>query len=280
MNSWQITVVSYVRGMYKVLPYSLYICDKVIRIEEEHKGSFLRFCRGYIVKEPAPEPDYTIKVYQNEIDKFRQVPRSKCNAGISAFLEETEKLRSVANTKWDDQISGDLILKKLAVSLLQGERTLFIHGSVVAHKKSAFMFTAPSGIGKTTHSLLWTKYLQDAYILNGDKPFISTGEKIMAWGSPWCGSEQYNRNEGVELKAICILRRAEKNLLTEISADEAFPMLAKQTGDPDPSDYRTKIWLMEGLERLRGRVKFYLYEMNNLLEEEAFHTTYDVLSKL
>ena len=62
--------------------------------------------------------------------------------------------------------------------------------------------------------------------------------------------------------------------------DEALAMLSHQIGDPDPSDFHTKIWMMEGLERLRGRVKFYRYEMNNFKEEEAFHTTYDVLSKL
>ena len=157
---------------------------------------------------------------------------------------------------------------------------MFFHGSVVACRSSAFMFTAPSGTGKTTHSLLWTKHLPEAYILNGDTPFVSTGDPVKAWGSPWCGSERYNHNEGVPLKAICFLTRAEKNRIMEISADEAIPMLALQTGDPDFSDYRTKIWLMEGMNRLCGRVKFYRYEMNNLEEEEAFHTTYDVLSKL
>lgn len=237
--------------------FSLYICEKVIRIEEE-KGSFLRFCRGYIVKEPAPESDFVIRVTEKEINAQRMASK----------------------IEWVPILSSFVVARKLAKRLLEDEYTLFIHGSVVAHHNSSFMFTASSGTGKTAHSLLWTKNLSDAYILNGDKPFVSTGKMIKAWGSPWCGSERYNRNEGVELKAICFLERAEKNRLVEISDEEAIPMLALQTADPDPDDYRTKIWMIEGLNRLRGRVKFYRYEMNNIAEDEAFHTTYDVLSKL
>ena len=238
-------------------PYSLYICEKVIRVEEEI-GSFIKRCRGYIVKEPAPEADYCIVITKEEIDMQRTIsgPWSK------------------------DDLCGFVLLRKLAKLLLKDERTIFVHGSVVAYQGSAFMFTAPSETGKTTHSLLWTKHLPNAYILNGDKPFISTGDQVIAWGAPWTGFEQYNRNEGKVLKAICFLERAEKNRIVEISDDEALAMLSHQIGDPDPSDFHTKIWMMEGLERLRGRVKFYRYEMNNFKEEEAFHTTYDVLSKL
>ena len=237
--------------------YSLYICDKIIRVKEA-TSKFIYSCRGYIIKEPSPDPDYFISVSKEEIE-------------IGKMLSESGGM---------NQVASGVILRKLAMWLLEKERTLFIHGSVVAYHGAAYLFTAPSGTGKTTHSRLWIKNLPDAYILNGDKPFVSTGEKIMAWGSPWCGSERYNRNEGVELKAICFLKRAEKNLITEITADEAIPLLASQTGDPDPDDYRTKIWMMEALEQFRGRVKFYRYEMNNLAKEEAFHTTYDVLSYL
>lgn len=237
--------------------YSLYICDKVVRVEEEN-SIFFRFCRGYIIKEPAPEPDYIISITKEAIV-------SQCKT---------------KENDGDSLLSGFLVLKELAKLLLLDERTLCFHGSVVAYNNSAFMFAAPSGTGKTTHSLLWTENLPDAYILNGDKPFVSTGSKIVAWGSPWCGSEHYNRNEGVELKAICFLERADKNRIIEFSWENAFPMLTKHTGDPDPLDFHTKIWIMEGLNRLRGRVKFYRYEMNNLEEKEAFHTTYDVLSKL
>ena len=52
--------------------YSLSICNKVIRIESEC-GKFIRFCKGYIIQEPAPEPDYTITVSRSEINLQRYI---------------------------------------------------------------------------------------------------------------------------------------------------------------------------------------------------------------
>ena len=51
-----------------MLTYSLFICNKVIRIQNEC-GKFIHFCRGYIIQEPAPDPDYTIFVSKSEIDE-------------------------------------------------------------------------------------------------------------------------------------------------------------------------------------------------------------------
>ena len=87
-------------------PYSLYICEKVIRVEEEI-GSFIKRCRGYIVKEPAPEADYCIVITKEEIDMQRTIsgPWSK------------------------DDLCGFVLLRKLAKLLLKDERTIFVHGS-------------------------------------------------------------------------------------------------------------------------------------------------------
>ena len=237
-----------------MLTYSLYICNKIIRIQNEC-GKFVRYCKGYIIKEPAPEPDYTIYVTKAEIDAQRRLTPEY---GV-------------------DLLEGFVILGKLANYLLEYEKTIYVHGSVVAYKNSAYMFTADSGVGKTTHSRLWTSNLKDSYIINGDKPFISTGDSIMAWGSPWCGSERYNRNVGVQLKAICFLERSEKNSITEICFQDALPQLAKQTGNTDYRHSRSRIHIMEALYSLGKQVKFYKYNMNNF-EEDAFATTYNMLS--
>lgn len=236
--------------------YSLFICNRVIRIESEH-GKFLRFCRGYIIQEPAPEPDYTITVSKAEI-----IAQQSMSSAYGMDMQE-----------------GFVILRKLAEYLLEEDRTIFMHGSVVAYNDSAYMFTAESGVGKTTHSRLWVSNLDGAYILNGDKPFISTGDRITAWGSPWCGSERYNRNNGVQLKAICLLQRAEKNSISEISFAEALPILARQTGDLNTGQSSTRIHILEALYSIGQKVKVYRFLMNNLADD-AFATSYQVLSKI
>ena len=236
--------------------YSLYICNKVIRIHNEC-GKFVRFCRGYIIQEPAPEPDYVIYVSESEIAAQRIL-----SPGYGV-----------------DMLEGFVILRKLTKYLLEDEDAIFVHGSVVAYKNSAYMFTAASGVGKTTHSKLWTSNLSDAYILNGDKPFISTGDGIVAWGSPWCGAERYNKNAGVPLKAICFLERAETNSMTEMKFEDALPLLARQTGNIDYSHSESRIHIMKALFRIGENIRFYKFNMNNF-SEDAFMTSYQVLSKL
>lgn len=236
--------------------FSLYICDKIIRIETEC-GQFLRFCKGYLIKEPAPDPDYVITITFEEIEAQRLLSGS-CGLGM---------------------LEGFVILNKLAGLLLVNEGILFMHGSVVAVDNAAYMFTAVSGVGKTTHSRLWLSNLSNAYILNGDKPFISTKKDVFAWGSPWCGAERYNKNKGVELKAICIMERANNNSISEISFEEALPVLSSQTGVPNRDIYKSQICILEALNRLNGKVRFYHHQVNNF-KEDAFCSTYNVLSKL
>lgn len=64
-----------------------------------------------------------------------------------------------------------------------------MHGAVVAWKDQGYLFTAPSGTGKSTHLALWKKYLGDqAEVINGDKPFLKVMEdEVWVYGTPWAG---------------------------------------------------------------------------------------------
>ena len=71
----------------------------------------------------------------------------------------------------------DYFYEKLAVFRMTADRmpeygALLFFGSVVAAEGKAFLFTAPAGTGKTTHSLLWLEALPQAHILTDDKPFL------------------------------------------------------------------------------------------------------------
>ena len=237
--------------------YSLYICNKIIRVNSEH-GKFIRFCRGYIIQEPAPDPDIVIDVYKDDI----------------------YKLKELSDQYGFDMAEGFVILRKLSEYLLVNEQTILMHGSVVAYKNSAFMFTANSGVGKTTHSRLWISNLKDAFIVNGDKPFISSqSNDIVVWGSPWCGSERYNKNIGVPLKAICLVERAENNSISEISFKEVLPLLALQIGNPNTQNDALRPIIFEALCSIIGKVKLYSFKMNNY-KEDAFATSFRALSGL
>lgn len=108
---------------------------------------------------------------------------------------------------------------------------LTFHGACVEFNGKAYIFTARSGTGKSTHIKLWRRYLgSPVKIVNGDKPIISidntsngTGAPIIkACGSPWAGKERWQRNVQVTLGGICILNRGTDNSIRKASTQEAL----------------------------------------------------------
>ncbi|MBS6734163.1 MAG: hypothetical protein KH275_03010 [Clostridiales bacterium] len=99
------------------------------------------------------------------------------------------------------------------------------HASVVRWRGEAVIFTAASGIGKTTQAELWKKY-RGAEILNGDKVILICREEVCtAWGTPWKGSSPYSENNKAPLRAIVVLEQAKKNAIRRIEGTEAMSRL-------------------------------------------------------
>lgn len=129
------------------------------------------------------------------------------------------------------------VYRKLAQLLVQDD-ILLMHGAVVAVDGQAYLFTAKSGTGKTTHTRLWLQQFGDrAVMVNGDKPLLHvTNKGVTAYGTPWDGKEHLSTNTSCPLKAICILTRSEINHIKRISKKEALPMLCQQIHRPaDPA---------------------------------------------
>ena len=108
--------------------------------------------------------------------------------------------------------------------------TLMLHGSVVVVEEEAYLFTARSGTGKSTHTRLWCQAFGDrAAVINDDKPFLRClPEQVLACGSPWSGKHGLDQNRTVPLRGICILERGRENIISPMVAADALPMLLKQ----------------------------------------------------
>lgn len=104
---------------------------------------------------------------------------------------------------------------------------MMLHASAVAVDNEAYLFSAPSGTGKSTHTRLWLeKFGERAFILNDDKPIIRIlDDGIYAYGAPWCGSSDIGRNAKVPLKAICFIERAEHNRIKRMTAADGMPII-------------------------------------------------------
>lgn len=99
------------------------------------------------------------------------------------------------------------------------------HSSTICYKDKGVIFTAASGTGKSTHTGLWTKYYNDAFILNDDSPVIRIiDNKILFCGTPWSGKTELNKNICVDGAAVVFLQRGE-NSIKPVTGINAFKML-------------------------------------------------------
>ena len=104
-------------------------------------------------------------------------------------------------------------------SLLALERHLnkresyILHCAYLDYNNKAYLFSGPSGIGKTTHTDLWSKHFPStARVLNGDKCLIEKrGNEFYALGWPICGSSGICFNEERKIAAIILLQQTPEN---------------------------------------------------------------------
>ena len=142
---------------------------------------------------------------------------------------------------------------------------ILLHSSAVVYNGEAYLFSAPSGTGKSTHTQLWLKRFKGSYILNDDKPAIMLTDKgIYVYGTPFSGKTDLNVNTGVPLKAICALERGEKNSISRIDNDEALYRILNQTVRPYNED--RMIQVLDILDKILTNVPMYKLYCNTDIE--------------
>ena len=189
---------------------------------------------------------------------------------------ECDDKKSYRTAPENAQLETLAVYRKISKELLEYDIFL-MHGAVIAYNENAYMFTAASGTGKTTHIRKWLQNLEEAYVVNGDKPLIKvTNDEIIAFGTPWCGKERLGTNCMVPLRAIVLMERGENNAIHEISFEEAFLYIFKQTYLPHDADLTKKT--LNLLSKLKGKVKFYQFSFNNM-KEDAFEVAYNAITK-
>lgn len=134
------------------------------------------------------------------------------------------------------------------------------HGAAICFDGKGYVFTAPSGTGKSTHIKLWRHYLEKKVdIINGDKPIITVqGDEVTVHGTPWAGKELWHKNHSFPLGSICLLRRGDTCSAGMADIGENLPFLLRQIYMPYEQD---KVELtMELVDRVLRTVSLtYLY---------------------
>ncbi|MBQ6946677.1 MAG: hypothetical protein IJN42_01400 [Clostridia bacterium] len=107
---------------------------------------------------------------------------------------------------------------------------IYLHASAVEYEGMAYLFSAPCGTGKSTHTKLWEQHFAGAQVFNDDKPALRRLEgKWYAYGTPWCGKDGINQNRKVPIAGICFLHQAPENRIRRLSNREAVAQILPQT---------------------------------------------------
>lgn len=237
------------------------IADTVFSVDSIH-NEVHELCRDYQCNEPS---EFTITINQQDIEYERE-------RSIKTNIKEGNPVKNYS----DSYLETLAVYRKLCEILIDRDILLF-HGSVIAVDGIAFLFTAKSGTGKSTHTRLWREYFGErAVMINDDKPLLKiTDSGVTVYGTPYDGKHRISTNTSAPLKAICWLNRGETNSIKEISKSEAYPILMQQTHRPVGASKMERIF--ELLDKMCTSIKLYKLYCN--ITPDAVATAFNGMNK-
>lgn len=233
--------------------FNVRLADKAIQISGIHP-ELKDFFKDYVI--PDTCPDFSVSWSNDEI-----------------LSEQNFQLETTFSESYLETLTA---LRKIAEIFPHYNRIL-MHGASITYKDKAYLFTAPSGTGKSTHIRLWKRHLgNDVDIVNGDKPFISLEETPLIYGTPWAGKERWQKNRCAPLEGICFVTRGLENRIRRIEPAECLPLLMKQVYIP--TDAIAAGLTLELLDTMLKKVPLYLLECD--ISEDAVRCSFEALTGL
>lgn len=169
--------------------------------------------------------------------------------------------------------TGSLFYRKL--TLFEG---MMLHASAIVMDGQAYLFTAPSGIGKSTHTGLWRQMFGDRVtVINDDKPMIRKQNGVYrAFGTPWSGKTDLNCNVSAPLKGIVFLSRGEQNTIRRAipPRDAVVPLFLTQT--VRPRDPERMAAMLQTANEILLSTPLYFLQCN--ISKEAVQVSYSALT--
>lgn len=218
-------------------------------------------CNNYLT---SLAPEFFVEISPEDIEAEQEKSRKEALVeGNEIVLYPPDYLETLA------------VYRKIAEKIPSYSAFLF-HGSAISVDGVAYLFTAKSGTGKSTHTRLWRKKFGNrAVMINDDKPLILEKDNdFFVCGTPWSGKHSMDTNLIVPLKGICLLTRAETNHIEQISSKSAYPALLTQTYRPKDPEAMAKT--LDLLGQLLKTVPIWKLGCN--MESEAADVAYEKMN--
>lgn len=194
-----------------------------------------------------------------------------------AYIEKEIEEEIRCNLSFHPAYSEYLAIYRYICTEIIDHGGFLMHGSALAIDGKAYLFCAPSGTGKSTHTRLWREVFGDRVIMiNDDKPIIRRKDGVFyACGTPWSGKHDLDTNVSLPLSGVILLARGEENRMEKVDPTGFLGLLFNQIFRPsDNEHYLLTIDLVN--EMLQACP---LYRLFCNMSQEAAKTAYRVLTQ-
>jgi len=196
---------------------------------------------------------------------------------INLVLEEKrikyylDKYPQMNKNEWEYMLYGSAFYNELTA-----HNGMLLHASAVVVDDRAYLFSAPCGTGKSTHTSLWLKLFgEKAYILNDDKPAIRVIDGVpYVFGTPFSGKRDISRNARVKLGGICFISQAPENSISVMDSQDVIVAVMEQTVRNLSLENMDK--MLSVLDEVLSTIKVYALKCN--MELDAARLSYETMS--
>ena len=232
----------------------------------------LLFCNIIFYGDVMPKykiADVITEIHTN-FDTFKNYARDYLYTGEEparlrlAIREDYVRQRAVKNQHLELGIIESIFLADLFNKKILKFNSVYIHSSAIVYKEKAYLFSADSGTGKSTHTKLWIEAFgnENVQIINDDKPIVRYIDGAWyAYGTPFDGGSGINLNTRARLGGIVFIERAEENSVVRLNKNEVFNRLYKNTIKFSlDSEYAG--YMLNTASKLIEEIPFYLLSCN------------------
>lgn len=232
-----------------------------------------RFKVADVVFDAVLNYGYTKEESKNYLYTGDEAPEFTAVVSLEDIKAEKEKAPDFP----DFYLESLALFRKLCDYILDKKQGIIFHSSAIMVDGDAYLFTAPSGTGKSTHTRLWRELLGDrAVMINDDKPIIRyiDGE-FYVYGTPWNGKHQLDTNTRAKIKGICQIYQAKENVIEKVSPSDMLMTVLNQTIRPTEVDKFDK--LLDLIDKLLSKVN--LYKLGCNISLDAARLAFETMSK-
>lgn len=217
------------------------------------------FTKEYIneYKVEDKEPLFTVAITDEQLEFEKNISPEEVP---EPYYELTAILRAICNT------------------ILERYNGFFFHCSCFEFEGNAYIFTAKSGTGKSTHTRLWRKVFGDKVtMINDDKPIIRLlNDKFFVFGTPWNGKHSISNNIKAPIKAVFYLHQAKENKVEKCEPIDAISKILSQTILPDSKT--TMNTLLDMTEKFVTDIP--VFDLYCNISEDAVNTAYNATKEI